>query len=327
MPRKLLALVILAICAAGCASAGRTGGSPSKASATTTGTPPWYAPYVDATLSMPQFPTGHVVLGFVIGKRCTPSWGGRYTLDQATTINARIAQAQSTGDEVIVGFGGVTGPELANSCTDPTALERAYQTVIRRYALKTIDLDIEAASLNSAANARRAQAIAALQRARAAAGKPLAVWLTLAVDPHGIPASGISAIKQMLAAGVTVSGVNVMTFDYAPLAAGQTVLSASESAINNTATQVEPLGISPAELGATIMAGNTDRPGQTWSLSSAQAFYTFAYAHHLGRLSEWSLNRDQQCVGTQPQPSDACSGVTQQRQQFSTVLGRNAGQS
>jgi len=69
--------------------------------------------------------------------------------------------------------------------------------------------------------------------------------------------------------------------------------------------------------------GNTDTTGQQWWLAAAQSFWSFAYGHRLGRLSEWSLNRDQQCSGTQPQPSNSCSRVTQQAEQFSHILGTN----
>ena len=144
----------------------------------------------------------------------------------------------------------------------------------------------------------------------------------------------MAAIHQMLIAGVKLAGVNVMTFDYGPLA-GQTMLSASESALTGTAAQLQRLyqsnrinvgakGVWP-DLGATIMEGRTDTAGQVWNISDAHKLYRFAVAHHLGRLFEWSLSRDQQCSGAQSQPSDYCSGVPQQSLAFSeNLLGRDA---
>ena len=207
------------------------------------------------------------------------------------------------------------------SCSNPTQLAAAYQTVVSRYNLSTIDVDIEGpASLNSTVNARRAVAIATVQKAQANAGKGLAVWLTLAVTPSGLLPDSLAVVKQMMAAGVTISGVNVMTFDYGGLN-GQSILNASESALTSTEAQIAPLGLNSwSELGATIMEGHTDS-GEVWDLSDAQAFWNFAYTHRLGRLSEWSLLRDQQCSDHPPQPSDSCSGVTQQTQQFSKILG------
>jgi chitinase len=257
------------------------------------------------------------------------------TLGQAATLNTRIRQAQTTNNQVLVSFGGAQGSELAVSCPNPTKLGSAYQTVVRRYDLSAIDLDIEGSpSLSPTVNARRAKAIAAVQQAQAKAGKPLGVWLTLAVSPSGLELNGVAAIQEMLSAGVRIAGVNVMTFDYGPLA-GETMLSVSESALTATAAQLQRLyqsnhisfgadGAWP-ELGATIMEGRTDTAGQVWNISDAQALYRFAFTHHLGRLSEWSLSRDQECPGTQPQPSDYCSGVPQQSLEFSEdLLGRDA---
>ena len=291
------------------------------ASTTATGAAPWYAPYVDASLTMPKFPSRQVVLSFITGNGCTPTWNGT-PLAEATAINARIQQTQALSGQMIASFGGKSGPEPAVSCSDPTQLAASYQTVASRYNLSTIDLDIEGpASLNSTVNARRAVAIATVQKAQAKAGRRLAVWLTLAVTPSGLLPDSLAVVKEMMAAGVTISGVNVMTLDYGPLG-GQTVLSASESALTSTAAQVQSLGLNSwSDLGATIMEGHTDTAGQVWNLSDAQAFWTFAYRHHLGRLSEWSLLRDRQCSGTPPQPSDSCSGVAQHLQQFSKILG------
>jgi chitinase len=299
------------------------GGKSAMATAptTATGAAPWYAPYVDTSLTMPKFPSGQAVLSFITGKGCMPTWNGT-PLAQATAINRRIQRTQALSDHVIASFGGKTGPEPAESCSDPTRLAASYQTVVSRYNLSTIDLDIEgSASLNSTVNTRRAVAIATVQKAQAKAGKGLAVWLTLAVTPSGLLPDSLAVLEQMMSAGVAISGVNIMTFDYGPLGA-QPVLSASESALTSTAAQIQSLGLkSWSELGATVMEGHTDTPGQVWNLADARAFWNFAYAHRLGRLSEWSLLRDQQCSGTPAQPSNFCSGVTQQLEQFSQILG------
>jgi chitinase len=322
--------LVLALCALATGCSGNGGGeSGTTTQSTTRSTPatgavPWYAPYVDASLAMPKFPGRQVVLSFITGNGCKPTWNGT-PLAKATAINTRIQQTQALEGQVIASFGGKNGPEPAVSCSDPTRLAASYQTVISRYNLSTIDLDIEgSASLTSTVNDRRAVAIATVQKAQERAGKRLAVWLTLGVTPSGLPPDSLAVVQEMMSAGVTVSGVNVMTLDYGPLG-GQTVLNASESALTSTAAQIQSLGLNSwSDLGATIMEGHTDTTGQVWSLSDAQAFWNFAYTHHLGRLSEWSLLRDQECSGTRPQPSDSCSGVPQQPQQFSQILGNQA---
>ena len=77
--------------------------------------------------------------------------------------------AQHRGD-VSVSFGGQINDELAVVCRNVDALTDAYASVVDRYTLSSIDLDIEGPALaDIAALERRAQAIAALQ-AEAVAG-------------------------------------------------------------------------------------------------------------------------------------------------------------
>src|ERR1700753_250674 len=153
---------------------------------------PVYAPYVDVTIA-PTYPfqlpsaspVSTVYLAFVVSDKeepCTPSWGTYYTLDsaeQGLDLDARTAQLRSQGGTVTISYGGQANTELAVDCTDPAKLEQAYLEPIQRYKAKSIDLDIEAANLaDTAANARRATAIAAVQKKLAGEKKPLKGWVT-----------------------------------------------------------------------------------------------------------------------------------------------------
>src|SRR5665647_1187631 len=166
--------------------------------------PSVFAAYADATVtpSCPfETPAGPaqstVILSFVVAAPddvCTPTWGGYYTLDEASSaleLDRRISQLRLTGGQARVSFGGARGTELASACTDPQALREAYQSVIDRYELTHIDLDLEGASLDDhAAATRRAEAIKGLQDDAEAAGRDLAVWLTLPVGPTGLTDAG-----------------------------------------------------------------------------------------------------------------------------------------
>ena len=148
---------------------------------------PVYAPYVDVTqtptypFQLPSAnPVSSVYLAFVVGDRahpCEPSWGGYYTLDQAEQtldLDARTAQLRKEGGSVMISFGGRDNTELAVGCTDAGKLLDAYRAPLERYQATTIDLDLEGAALgDQAANARRAAAIAALQREFSARHTPL----------------------------------------------------------------------------------------------------------------------------------------------------------
>ena len=143
---------------------------------------PVYAPYVDVTLTpVYQFqlpsedPVSSAYLGFIVSDAsspCTPSWGGYYSLtqaDQSLDLGARIAQLQKQGGSAMISFGGRDNNELAVACTDTARLTQAYLAPIQRYGVKAVDFDLEGAALgNTAANARRAAAVAAIQRQLAA---------------------------------------------------------------------------------------------------------------------------------------------------------------
>lgn len=309
----------------------------------------WFAPYVDVTAT-PTFTfqnlgsTEHkdAVLAFIVSdptNPCTPSWGGAYTLNKASDdldLDRRIARLQQQGGNVAVSFGGLKNNELAIGCADTGELVSAYQSVVDRYNLNTIDLDLENAGLaDTAAGSRRAAAIAKLQSERRAAGKPLAVWVTLPVSPQGLSQEGTNAVAQLLQHNVDLAGVNVMTMDYgSSLTSEQTMLAASKSALIQTERQLKILyqqanmHLSDATLwskiGATPMIGQNDYRNEVFTLNDAQALNEFALSQGVGRISMWSANRDMMCGSNYVDVnvvSDACSGVEQTQYGFSKLLG------
>ncbi|MDG0809222.1 chitinase [Cohnella rhizosphaerae] len=309
----------------------------------------WFAPYVDVTAT-PMFAFQNLganarkdaVLAFIVSDPvhpCEPSWGGAYTLNQAgdsLDLDRRIARLRQQGGHIAVSFGGVKNNELAVGCTAADRLLAAYQAVVDRYKLNTIDLDLESAGLaDVAAGSRRAEAIARLQSERRAAGKQLAVWVTLPVSPQGLREEGTNAVAQLLKHGVDLAGVNAMTMDYgASRSSDQTMLGASESALIQTERQLKILyqqaGVNLSDstlwskLGATPMIGQNDYKNEIFTLDDAQALNRFALSRGIGRLSIWSANRDMMCGSNYVDVStvsDACSGVEQTPYAFSDLLG------
>ena len=316
--------------------------------ATTTVAKPWFAGYVDVTATPSyafEVPVSKaardVVLSFVVSDAddaCTPSWGSVYTLDEAATsldLDRRVARLAQEGGEAIVSFGGQANDELATNCTDPNALEQAYASVVDRYDSSTIDVDLEGEALTAASATRRAEALATLQEARRAAGKPLAIWLTLPVTPDGLTTDGTDAVAAFLAAGVDLTGVNAMTMDYGDSRGTDTMLDASTAALTATHRQLGILyktaGVSLtdrtlwAKIGATPMIGQNDVAGEVFSLAAAKALNTWADTNGLARMSMWAMNRDATCgpnYADVTRVSDACSGVEQGSDSFATVLGK-----
>ncbi len=207
---------------------------------------------------------------------------------------------------------------------------------IDRYHASAIDLDLEGQTLaDTAADARRAQAIAAVQRQMAARHAPLAVWMTLPVSGVGLTAEGIAAVRSMLAAHVRLAGVNAMAMDFGPdEGAANDMVGTIERALYATHAQVQslwraaglPSGAAAAwgHVGVTVMLGVNDISDQRLTTHDAHELAAFVNAHGIPRVSAWSLNRDSECGGAFPQTgvlSNTCSGVMQSSLQFTRIFG------
>ncbi|MEO8538678.1 MAG: chitinase [bacterium] len=303
----------------------------------------WSAPYVDVTLT-PQLhfedateqPAHDVVLGFVVAdpaKSCEPSWGTYYTLDAASRaldLDRRIVRLRERGGDAMVSFGGALNNELATVCRDPDALVAAYQSVIDRYKLGTIEFDIEGAALaDSAANQRRSAAIAKLQQKN----EGLAVWFTLPVAPTGLTDEGLKLLQETLQGGATVSGVNVMTMNYGGARTeSMSMRDATVSALTSTWQQLGGLFAQTGQpradeqiwamIGATPMIGQNDVSSDVFTTADANGLVDFARTVSLGRLSFWSANRDISCgaVVEGKGVSNTCSGVNQEPLEFTRIL-------
>jgi hypothetical protein len=329
---RATALLLLAIA---CASGG-CGPSPG-ARVWRPGGDPAFSPYVDVTLAAPFDLEGvaadagarSVTLAFVTtaaGAPCTPAWGG-VTPIAAATVAGPAARLRGAGVGLRVSFGGASGTELAGTCLDPGRLARAYADVLDRYHATGADFDLEGATLSDrSALVRRARAIATVQ---AHTWRPLAVSVTLPVSAsEGLSAGALEAVRAMLAAGVRLSGVNLLAMDYGGAPPPGGMGTAATAALGAAHRQLAglPGGTGGAlgswgALGVTPMIGVNDSPGETFTLADARMVGAFASAHHLGLVSIWSLARDQPCAGSPTVASPTCSGVRESSYAFSRALG------
>jgi chitinase len=302
----------------------------------------WAVPYVDVTLT-PTFqfqdpdanPANDVALAFVVASptdSCAPSWGGAYTPDEAASsleLDRRISQLRAAGGNIMLSVGGLNNSELAVACTDQARLTDAYRQLIKRYAVQTLDLDIEGTAVADTASLQRRAA--ALKTVQAETG--VAVWLTLPVTPDGLTADGLNAVTATLQGGVSLRGVNVMTMDFNTSAAHPDMLGLTTSALDATHKQLTDLYLrlgvkltSPevwSRIGATPMIGQNDVDSERFTLDDAAGLASFAVDKGLGRVSMWSLNRDSQCKGTFTNVvvhANTCSGVSQDALAFSKVF-------
>lgn len=305
---------------------------------------PWSDGYVDVTAT-PSFPfespgdsgPQNVVLAFIVGAPsapCLPTWGGVYGLDEAAAtldLDRRLARLRNLGGSAMVSFGGQANSDLALKCTDPGELVSGYQSVVERYELGSIDIDLEGELLaDHAAVVRQATAIAQVQQGPA---DGLDVWLTLPVSPDGLTSDGLHAVRSYQRAGVAIAGVNAMTMnfnagdDWPVIDTIRASLSALHAQLRTVAEEHgTPVGDATAwsRIAATPMIGQNDVRGEVFTLADARALAAFANERGMARLSMWSLNRDRSCDANWPDPkqvSDSCSGVDQGDARFANLLG------
>ncbi|MYR16783.1 chitinase, partial [Streptomyces murinus] len=289
-----------------------------------------FAPYVDTSL-YPAFDllgaadaTGvkNYNLAFITdGGGCTPKWGG-VTDVSSDAVAAQIGALRAKGGDVRVSFGGASGSELATTCTSADALAAAYGKAIDAFKLTKVDFDVEGGALpNTAANTRRAQAIAKLQ----AQHPGLDVSFTLPVMPEGLTQDGVNLLSNAKANGVKTGLVNIMAMDYGSSYNGDMGGYAEQAATATQAQVKSVLGLSDAAAWKTVavtpMIGVNDVSAETFTVSDATQLAGFAATKGLGGLSMWSAARDQQCPGgPKPSADPTCSSVAQDKWAFSKAF-------
>ncbi|MEU7422787.1 cellulose binding domain-containing protein [Streptomyces sp. NPDC040750] len=290
-----------------------------------------FAPYVDTSL-YPAFDllgaadaTGvkNYNLAFLTdGGGCTPKWGGVTDLT-GDGVAAQIGSLRAKGGDVRVSFGGASGSELATTCSSADALAAAYGKAVDAFKLTKVDFDVEGGALpDTAANTRRAQAIAKLQ----AQHPDLDVSFTLPVMPEGLTQDGVNLLSDAKSHGVRIGTVNIMAMDYGASYSGDMGTYAEQAATATQAQVKSVLGLSESAAWKTVavtpMIGVNDVSSEVFKVDDATQLADFAKAKGLGGLSMWSATRDKQCAGgTKPTADATCSSVTQDAFAFSKAFG------
>ncbi|KKD05347.1 chitinase, partial [Streptomyces sp. WM6386] len=304
--------------------------SPSQSTGSGTTTSAGFAPYVDTSL----YPAFDLVataeatgvkdynLAFVTdGGGCTPKWGGVTDL-ASDAVAAQIGELRAKGGDVRVSFGGAAGSELATTCSSAAALATAYEKAVAAYDLTKVDFDVEGGALpDTAANTRRAQAIAALQKNH----PDLDVSFTLPVMPEGLTQAGVDLLADAKKNGVDITTVNIMAMDYGPAYSGDMGTYAEQAATATQAQVKSVLGLSDSAawkaVAVTPMIGVNDVTTEIFKVDDATQLVNFAKSKGLGWLSMWSATRDKQCSGGAKNYADAtCSSIVQDQHAFSKAF-------
>ncbi|OKJ23594.1 sugar hydrolase [Streptomyces sp. CB00316] len=289
-----------------------------------------FAPYIDTSLhpaydlldTAAKTGVNEFHLAFITsGGSCAPLWGGVTGLGD-DQVAQQIGALRAQGGDVRVSFGGAAGAELALNCSSPAELAAAYGKVVDAYQLTKVDFDIEGAALpDAAANTRRAQAIAQLQKKY----PDLDVAFTLPVMPEGLTQPGIDLLADARKNGVRVDAVNIMAMDYGPAYSDDMGEYAIQAA---TATQAQikgVLGLSEAAawkaVAVTPMIGVNDVVTEIFTVEDATQVVKFAREKGVGRLAMWSGTRDKACPGGPKPAADAtCSSIDQEPLAFTKAF-------
>jgi hypothetical protein len=290
-----------------------------------------FAPYVDTSL-YPAFDLAGAAdatgvknynLAFITdGGGCTPKWGGVTDLT-GDAVAAQIGSLRAKGGDVRVSFGGASGSELATTCSSADALAAAYGKAVDAFKLTKVDFDVEGGALpNTAANTRRAQAIAKLQ----AQHPNLDVSFTLPVMPEGLTQDGVNLLSNAKSNGVKISTVNIMAMDYGASYNGDMGDYAQQAATATQAQVKSVLGLSDSAAWKTVavtpMIGVNDVSSEIFKVDDATQLVNFAKSKGLGGLSMWSAARDKQCAGGAKNSADpTCSSIVQDKFAFSKAFG------
>jgi hypothetical protein len=291
-----------------------------------TSSPLAVAPYLYNGWGSPPSPTTitnatgvkNFTLAFVLSNGyCNPQWDGGRALtggvDQST-----INTIRANGGEVIPSFGGYSGNKLESSCSSAGELAAAYQKVINAYALKAIDIDIEAdAYSNGTVQQRTVDALKTVK-----ANNPgIKIYITIGTGQSG---PDTSLINRAHTSGLTVDAWAIMPFDFggAGQNMGNLTVQAAEglkNALKNAYGYSDDAAY--RDMGISSMNGITDN-NETVTVADFRTILAYAQQHHLARLTFWSANRDRPCTGG---PADSCSGVSQGNWDYTRVFSAYTG--
>jgi hypothetical protein len=343
--RPLVASAAAAALLAGTALTGvLVSGAPAAGAGTPGGLPRFlYAPYFETWTSdsitqvARESGARYLTLAFLQTLKkgsCTLAWNG--TKGQLVRPGGRyvsqVRQLQAEGGNVIPSFGGYSadseGTEIADSCPSVTKIAQAYESVVTTYGVTRLDMDVEANSQTDKAGiARRSAAIALLQRWAARHHRRVQIDFTLGVEPAGLDSACLHVLRSALAAGVKITTVNIMAFDYYNSQHDSDMGTEAIQALDSVHGQLARLfpHLSARRLwhmeGITLLPGIDDFPRRTevTYLSEAQDIMYYAQQHPISLITIWAIQRDNGgCPGAID--SNSCSGITQPRWEFSHLL-------
>jgi chitinase len=250
-----------------------------------------------------------LTLAFVLA-----SPGAGCTTDLATSgIAANLGDIQAfqaQGGHLKLSFGGANGLYLQDptACSTAQDLAAAIASAVDATGITDLDFDIEQpfnSGMSAAANQNLGQALHSLQQSR-----NVQVGLTLQHSlngsesaTEGLDSTALDLISAVLAAGVNLYHVNVMTMGYGPLPSSTTESARAIATLNGAQAQLKTLMPALSDdgvwalVGVTPEIGANDSTAELFTVDDATTIAQFASDHQLGLASFWSIDRDRTCSG------------------------------
>lgn len=271
-----------------------------------------FAPYADVlSWPPPDLSKTHVktyTMGFVsAGGGCSAAWGGLSPVDAAFAVR----RIKDVPGKVVVSFGGPHGTELAQSCESVDSLVKQYRKAMDATDPAGLDFYLTDGTLSDTLSVqRRTQALARIQR------DDLPLSITLPLHRSGLSASALAALRSAVAGGLRVSVVNLVPAD----GAGQSITASATSA-HAQLMRLYHLGDAQTwqRMGVTPIIGVAGVDTQ-FRPADARQLLTWATAHGLGRLSMWTVTRDNPCTADTSVASNTCSGLDEDPGVFTKIL-------
>jgi chitinase len=294
----------------------------------------WYgaAPYVmpldntppDLTQVMSATGQKSFELAFVLADGgCTPGWGGTAPVSSDTAVANQVNAVRAAGGDVSVSFGGYGGTKLGEVCGSAAATAAAEQTVISKYSLKAIDLDLEEPEYeNTTAINNELGAAQILQRNNSG----LYISITTAGTAAGTGYFGQNLLTTSKGLGFTPNNFSIMPFDggFSGASSQIAALNAFHTLLQNTYGWDSATAF--AHEGFSGMNGRTDS-AEYFYQADFQSVLNYATSNHLARFTFWSLNRDRQCNPPDNNGglSGSCSSVPQGAWDFTKYTAQFGG--
>lgn len=243
-----------------------------------------------------------ITLAFVL------SDGGCKATTDVQQHQSDVDAFRAAGGKVKASFGGANGTYLESVCPDEGSLAQAIEGFVTATGITDLDFDVEqAGTLGDAINQKRSKALKMVQDKLG-----IKIALTLACspadpqnNPGGLSEASLGVVKSVVAAGVELTHVNLMTMDYGDYySKGKQMGDLAISALEGTKAQLQAsipgLGEDAAYrmLGVTPMIGVNDVQSEVFSLADAATVAAFVKQKHLGLVAFWAINRDQPGSGS-----------------------------